>query len=75
MVEGNSKENNIEILHRAERANEYLLKSLTIRSWLKIREEIFDNKPAKNLRDYNVELKDEGLKLLEEIPRSWSLSI
>ena len=75
MVEGNTKESNIKILHRAEGTAEYLLKSLTICSRLKIREEIFDNKPAKNFRDYNVKLKDEGLKLLEEIPRSWSLSI
>ena len=54
MVEGNTQENNIEILYLTERTIEYLLKSLTIRSRWKIREEIVDNKPTKDLRDYNV---------------------
>lgn len=75
MVEGNTQENHIEILQWAERTIEYLLKSFTIRSWLKIREEIIDNKPTKDICEYNVEWKDEGLELLEEIPRSWPLSV
>jgi hypothetical protein len=75
MVKINPQKNNIEILHWSKRTTKYLWKSITICPRLKIIEKIIDNQSIKNFRERDVKLEDKRGKLLEEISRSWSLSL